>query len=78
VHGARRYVAGFLACLAWIPSAARAEWRRATPPLVDHVRCPAGGYDMKGLATLRCPECGSVFTLEELLGALRPDFRPRR
>lgn len=28
--------------------------------------CPKCGYDLKGLAMARCPECGTEFTLDEL------------
>lgn len=30
------------------------------------IPCPKCGYDMKGLAMARCPECGTEFTLDEL------------
>lgn len=32
------------------------------------VRCPACGYRMVGLHESRCPECGTAYTLDELLG----------
>ncbi len=31
------------------------------------IACPACGYNLTGLSEARCPECGSRFTLEELL-----------
>jgi hypothetical protein len=34
------------------------------------VPCPTCGYDMTGLKGTRCPECGSEFTIDELLAAL--------
>ena len=33
------------------------------------VACPNCGYNMTGLTEPRCPECGSKFTLDELLAA---------
>ena len=33
------------------------------------VTCPTCGYNLTGLADARCPECGSRFTLDELLAA---------
>ena len=29
-------------------------------------RCLACGYDLRGLAEMRCPECGRAFTFEEV------------
>lgn len=33
--------------------------------------CPTCGYNLTGLSECRCPECGSTFTLDELM-ALQP------
>ena len=33
------------------------------------VACPTCGYNLTGLGEARCPECGSRFTLDELLAA---------
>jgi hypothetical protein len=33
------------------------------------VACPTCGYNLTGLSESRCPECGSRFTLDELLAA---------
>jgi hypothetical protein len=33
------------------------------------IPCPTCGYDMTGLNGTRCPECGSEFTVGELLAA---------
>ena len=33
------------------------------------IPCPTCGYDMTGLKGTRCPECGSEFTLDELMAA---------
>lgn len=36
----------------------------------DHaVSCPHCGYNMTGLGEARCPECGSIYTLDELWAA---------
>jgi hypothetical protein len=40
----------------------------------DAVCCPVCGYNMTGLRESRCPECGSMFTLDQLLTThTRPD-----
>ena len=40
----------------------------------DAVCCPVCGYNMTGLRESRCPECGSTFTLDQLLTThTRPD-----
>lgn len=33
------------------------------------VHCPACGYSLVGLTELRCPECGTRFTIDELIRA---------
>jgi hypothetical protein len=33
------------------------------------ITCPTCGYNMTGLGESRCPECGSKFTLDELLAS---------
>lgn len=38
-----------------------AEIRRRT-----RGRCPACGYDLRGLSQMRCPECGRPFTFDEV------------
>ena len=35
--------------------------------IVDEIQCPLCGYNMRGLADARCPECGRVFEWRELL-----------
>ncbi|MCB9853406.1 MAG: hypothetical protein H6819_09955 [Phycisphaerales bacterium] len=42
---------------------------------VDTVACPICGYNMTGLREARCPECGVVFTLDELLSAQSQEQR---
>jgi DNA-directed RNA polymerase subunit RPC12/RpoP len=31
------------------------------------IRCPQCGYDLRGLSEARCPECGSRYTLDQLV-----------
>ena len=33
------------------------------------IPCPTCGYDMTGLRSTRCPECGTEFTLDELIAS---------
>jgi hypothetical protein len=33
------------------------------------VSCPTCGYNLTGLSESRCPECGTRFTLDELMAA---------
>lgn len=35
----------------------------------DALVCPSCGYNLTGLTTARCPECGTQYTLNELLAA---------
>ena len=35
----------------------------------DGVVCPTCGYNLTGLTEPRCPECGSQFTLDQLLAS---------
>ena len=44
----------------------RAQGRGGDGPGVP---CPTCGYDMTGLKSTRCPECGSEFTIDELIAA---------
>ena len=39
----------------------RDEWQATVPPI-----CPDCGYDLRGLQTFRCPECGARPTHREL------------
>ncbi len=47
--------------------AAMRPLQRGNKPLALH--CPGCNYSMVGLREARCPECGSVYTLEELVAA---------
>lgn len=65
--------------LAWVPTMARAHRQR----LMDaneqlNVHCPSCGYSLIGLRELRCPECGTQFTLDELIRAQEYDLDPRQ
>jgi hypothetical protein len=52
----------------WRESAAeRTERLRASGR--DGVVCPTCGYNLTGLTSTRCPECGTQFTLDELMAA---------
>jgi predicted MFS family arabinose efflux permease len=52
-------------------------WRETAEERTERIRaitksavvCPKCGYNLTGLQTARCPECGSQFTLDELLAA---------
>jgi hypothetical protein len=35
----------------------------------DGVVCPTCGYNLTGLSATRCPECGSAFTLDQLMAS---------
>jgi DNA-directed RNA polymerase subunit RPC12/RpoP len=37
------------------------------------VACPRCGYNLTGLSSTQCPECGAQFTLDELAAGMRPD-----
>jgi hypothetical protein len=49
-------------------------WRGAATGFVPTLPCPKCGYDLRGLHEARCPECGTVYTLEELV--CPPQHRP--
>jgi hypothetical protein len=67
-------VAGMLALAIWIAATA-CIWRetpaervaRRDPRMGSWLTCPRCGYSMKGLREARCPECGTQYTLDELL-----------
>jgi hypothetical protein len=67
--GALVMFAGAVALIIWTSAVLR--YRRGKPVLdpenlVD-VRCPQCEYSLIGLRSLRCPECGSEFTIDELI-----------
>ena len=61
--------------LVWVQGARRFARPQSLTNRADGVldiRCPACHYRMVGLHESRCPECGTAYTLDELLG--RQDF----
>jgi len=70
------FVAGVLTITLWL-GATVFLWRetpaeraaRVGAGGASTVTCPTCGYNLTGLADARCPECGSRFTLDELLAA---------
>lgn len=48
--------------------------RRLSTSAAAPIACPLCGYSLAGLREARCPECGSEFTLDQLL-ALQQDLR---
>lgn len=46
--------------------------RRVTASSRSAITCPTCGYNLTGLTESRCPECGSKFTLDELLALQQP------
>ena len=81
VGGLDREVGAVLAGMAWMvawvmgtslvwrdtPEEAR---RRRCVKAGDPLSCPSCGYDMRGLHQATCPECGTQYTLDELLIAV--------
>lgn len=45
--------------------------RRLSTDAAAPVACPLCGYSLAGLREARCPECGSQFTLDQLLASQR-------
>ena len=68
------FVGGVLAIVLWL-IATVVIWRETPAERAQRVRasgrsavtCPTCGYNLTGLSESRCPECGSKFTLDELL-----------
>jgi len=56
-------------------------WRETPSERIDRIRratngalfCPKCGYNMTGLHEARCPECGTRFTLDQLVAAQKQD-----
>jgi hypothetical protein len=55
----------------WLPSVHRLVRGRPVvgPDNLVRVTCPRCGYSLIGLRDLRCPECGTEFTIDELIRA---------
>jgi hypothetical protein len=68
------FIGGVLAIVLWL-IATVVIWRETPAERAQRVRgssrsaitCPTCGYNLTGLSESRCPECGSKFTLDELL-----------
>jgi len=73
--GVARFCGGALAILLWVvftifiwresPQERAARLKGAAGGVV----CPTCGYNLTGLTATRCPECGTQFTLDELLAS---------
>jgi hypothetical protein len=80
VYPIERDVGEFVGCvtapLAWL-IAATIIWRetplersqRLGPISKTGIVCPNCGYNLTGLQSTRCPECGTQYTLDELLAS---------
>ena len=55
-------------CFIWRESAAERTERLSNAGR-NAVVCPTCGYNLTGLKEPRCPECGSQFTLDQLLAS---------
>ncbi len=65
VFAAIAATAGLLVTLAY-----RTAWGRAVRDARGAVRvnCPRCGYSMVGLCSSTCPECGTTFTIDQIIG----------
>ena len=79
-HGFGYFIGTVVPPLLWV-AATVLVWRETDAERAARLRaqgrgdrpaipCPTCGYDMTGLKSTRCPECGSEFTVDELLAAL--------
>jgi len=70
------FVGSFLACFLWL-LATLFIWRetpaetaeRLSPAATQAIVCPTCGYNLTGLSEPRCPECGTKFTINELIAS---------
>jgi len=68
------FIGGVLTIILWLVATVFI-WRETTVERADRVKgasksaitCPTCGYNLTGLSESRCPECGSKFTLNELM-----------
>lgn len=62
---------GAVIILVWLPTTQRLVRGRPVvgPDDLVLVNCPQCGYSLIGLRDLRCPECGTEFTIDELIRA---------
>ncbi len=74
--GFAAFIGGVLAIVLWLiftvfiwreTPAERAQ--RIAGSNASAIACPTCGYNLTGLSESRCPECGSKFTLDELLAS---------
>lgn len=70
IFGATLSGAAWIAGTAWLWGAPDARRRSASGV---HVRCRKCGYDLRGLHEARCPECGTQYTLDELVADATED-----
>jgi uncharacterized paraquat-inducible protein A len=68
------FVGGIVAIMLWLIATiflwretAAERARRVVGSTKSAITCPTCGYNLTGLTESRCPECGSRFTLDELL-----------
>jgi hypothetical protein len=74
--GFTTFIGGILAIVLWLiatvliwrETPAERALRLAASP-ASAIACPNCGYNLTGLTESRCPECGSKFTLNELLAS---------
>jgi small-conductance mechanosensitive channel len=70
------FIGGILTIILWL-IATVFIWRETTAERADRIKgasksaitCPTYGYNLTGLSESRCPECGSKFTLDELMAS---------
>jgi len=68
------FIAGATAILLWLVATVLI-WRETVTERFERIRyfgdnaliCPNCGYNLTGLTTCTCPECGSEYTLDELV-----------
>ena len=73
------FVGGVLTILLWLIATvfvwretAAERARRVAGSSRSAVTCPTCGYNLTALKETRCPECGSSFTLDELIALQQP------
>jgi hypothetical protein len=75
-HQVAIMVAGGFVTLLWLLLTVLL-WRETAPERMERlakqgslaISCPICGYSLSGLTLARCPECGTSFTLDQLLAA---------
>jgi small-conductance mechanosensitive channel len=72
------FIGGVLTIILWL-IATVFIWRETAAERAERIKgasesavtCPNCGYNLTGLSESRCPECGSKFTLDELMALQR-------